>query len=170
MGRTRLGMLLSPACAGPLLAVLVVMAILWHDVLWREGDDLRASWAHHYWGDGRVIIQRVTGRELTRETVVTMEGLGGKVVRAIQGHQERPPEGPETVEQVVLSKTRKDLNKDRVKMARGDRIEEGADVIVAGDLSDAKQSAGVIAALVCLEPALILQKRGRLSKEDTKGA
>jgi hypothetical protein len=91
-----------------------------------------------------------------------MDGLGGKVVRTIQGHQELPPEGPETVEQVGLSKTRKDRNKARVEMARGDRIEEGADMIVAGDLRDAKQSAGVIAALVGLEPALILQKRGRL--------
>ena len=95
-----------------------------------------------------------------------MDGVGGKGVRAIQGHQELPPAGPETVAQGVLSKTRKALNKDRVEMARGDRIEEGADVIVAGDLRDAKQSAGVIAALVYLELALILQKRGRWSKED----
>lgn len=170
MGGKRLGMFLSPAFAGHLLAVLCVMALLWHDVLWRSGDALRASGAHHYWGDGRGIIPRVTGRELRRETVVTMDGVGGKGVRAIQGHQELPPAGPETVAQGVLSKTRKALNKDRVEMARGDRIEEGADVIGAGDLRDAKQGAGVIAALVCLEPALILQKRGRLSKEDTKGA
>ena len=170
MWRTRLGMLLSPACAGPLLAVLLVMAILWHDVLWREGDDLRASWAHPYWGDGRVRIPRVTGRARTRETVVTMEGLGGKGGRAIQGHPEMPPEGPETVEQVVRSKTRQDLNKDRVERARGERLEEGAEVMVAGALRDAKQRAGVIAALVCSEPALIRQKRGRWSKEDPTGA
>ena len=88
------------------------------------------------------------------------------MVRAIQGHQELLPEAPDTVEQVVLFKALKDLNKDRGAMARSDRIEEGADVMVAGALRDAKQGA----ALVVLEPALILQKRGRLSKEETKSA
>ena len=66
------------------------------------------------------------------------------------------PEDPETVEQVMLYKARKDLNKDGVEMARGDRIEEGAEVIIAGNLRDAKQGVGVIAALVFLEPALVL--------------
>ena len=56
---------------------------------------------------------------------------------------------------MVLFKALKDLNKDGVEMARGDRIEEGADVIVAGNLRDAKQGVGVIAPLVCLEPALV---------------
>ena len=73
--------------------------------------------------------------------------LGGKVGRAIQGHQELIPEDPETVEQVVLVQARKDLKKDGVEMAWGDRIEEGADVIVTGNLRDAKQGVGVIAAL-----------------------
>ena len=55
-------------------------------------------------------------------------------------------------------------------MAWGDRIEEGTDVIVTGNLRDAKQGVGVIAALVGLELTLVLQKRGRLGKEDAKGA
>ena len=42
--------------------------------------------------------------------------------------------------------------------------------MVAGALRDAKQGAALVAALVVLEPALILQKRGRLSKEETKSA
>ena len=102
-----------------------------------------ASRAHHHRGDGRVIIQRVPIRELTRETVGTLDGLGGKGGRAIQGHQELIPENPKTVEQMVLCKAPKDLNKDRIKMARDDRIEEGTDVIVTGNLRDAKQGVGV---------------------------
>ena len=46
------------------------------------------------------------------------------MVRAIQGHQELLPEAPDTVEQVMLFKALKDLNKDRGAMARSDRIEE----------------------------------------------
>src|SRR5712691_11171904 len=156
MRRKRLGMFPYPAFASYLLAVLFVMAILRHDVLWREGDALRASWAHHNRGNGRVIIQRVPVRELTRETVGALDGLGGKVGRAIQCHQELIPEDPETISKVVLGKTLKDLKKDGVEMAWGDRIEEGADVIVAGNVRDAKQGVGVIAALVCLEPEVVL--------------
>jgi len=99
-----------------------------------------------------------------------MERLGGKVGGAIKGHQELIPEDPETVKLVMLREVREDLNKDGVKMAWGDGIKEGTDVIVAGNLGDTKQGVGVIASLGFLEPPLVLQKRGRLGKEDTKGA
>ena len=56
----------------------------------------------------------------------------------------------------MLFQARKDLKKDRVEMTRGNWIEEGADVMVAGNLRDAKQDMGVIAGLVFLEPALVL--------------
>ena len=108
-------------------------------------------------------------RELTRETVGTLDGLGGKGGRAIQGHQALIPEDPKTVEQMVRCKAPKDLNKDRITMARDDRIEEGTEVMVTGNLRDAKQGVGVLAALVGLELTLILQKRGRLGQEDAKG-
>ena len=155
MRRKHLGMFPYPAFAGYLLAVLFVMAILRHDILWREGDDWGASWAHHNRCDGRVIRQRVPVRELPREAVGALDGLGGKGGRTIQCYQELIPEDPETVEQVMLCKARKDFHKDGVEMARGNRIEEGAEVIIAGNLRDAKQRVGVIAALVCLEPALV---------------
>ena len=156
MRRTHLGMLPYPTCAGHLLTVLCGMAILRHDVLWREGDDRRVSWAHHHRCESRVIRQCVPVRERTRETVGALEGLGCKGVRAIQCHQELIPEDPETLSKVVLFEARKDLKKDGVEMTRGDRIEEGAEVMVTGNLRDAKQGVGVIAGLVCLEPALVL--------------
>jgi hypothetical protein len=71
---------------------------------------------------------------------------------------------------VVLFKALKDLDKDGVAMARGDRIEEGADLIITGDLLDATQGLGVMASLACLEPVLVLQKRWRLGQEDAEGA
>ena len=49
---------------------------------------------------------------------------------------------------MVLFKALKDLEKDGVEMARGNRIEEGADLIVTGNLLDAKQGLGVIASLL----------------------
>jgi hypothetical protein len=94
-------------------------------------------------------------RALTRETVGALDGSGGKGGRTIQCHQELIPEDPETVEQVMLGKALKDGNKDGGEMAWGDRIEEGADVIITGNLRDAKQRVGVLAALVFLEPTLV---------------
>ena len=108
--------------------------------------------------------------QLTRETVGALEGLGRKIGRAIQGHQELIPEPPETVQQGTLGKTCKDVNKDGVAITRSHRIEQGADRVIAGNLRDATQRGGVMAPLVFLEPALGLYKRGRLGKEDTKCA
>jgi hypothetical protein len=55
-------------------------------------------------------------------------------------------------------------------MTWGNRIEEGADLVVTGNLLDAKHGLGVMASLAGLEPALVRQKRWRLREEDAKGA
>ena len=99
-----------------------------------------------------------------------MDRLGREVGRAIKGHQQLIPKDPETLAQVVLVEALKDLEKDGVEMTRGNRIEEGADLVVTGNLLDAKQGLGVIASLAGLEPALVLQKRWRLREEDAKGS
>jgi hypothetical protein len=57
---------------------------------------------------------------------------------------------------VVLLKPHEDLHKHRIKVARRERIEQGADLIVTGNLRNAKQGLGVIATFGVLQPALIL--------------
>src|SRR5215468_9090505 len=99
-----------------------------------------------------------------------MDRLGGKVVRALKRDQPLIPKDPETVEQVVLFQARKDLGKDGVEMAGGNRIEEGANRVVTGNLLDTKQGLGVLAPLTGLQLALVLQKCWRLREEDAKGA
>src|SRR5439155_10136195 len=108
--------------------------------------------------------------ELARQTVGAMDGLGGEGGRPIQGDQQLIPQDPETLAQMVRFKARKDLEKDRVEVMRGSRIEEGADLVVTGDRLDAQQGLGVMPSLAGLELALVLQKRGRLHEEDAKGA
>ena len=108
--------------------------------------------------------------ELTRQTVGAMDRLGREGGRAIKGHQKLIPKDPETVAQVVRFQALKDLENDGVAMARGHRIEEGADLVVTGNLLDAKQGLGVMASLAGLESALVRQKRWRLREEDAKGA
>jgi hypothetical protein len=76
---------LSPPFACGLLTVLFRMPILGPDVFGRSGNDLCASRADNDRGKHRMVIQGATIGQLTRETVGTMAGLGGKVLRAIQG-------------------------------------------------------------------------------------
>ena len=106
-----------------------------------------------------MIRQRLPVGELTRKTVVAMDRLGRDGGRAIKGHQKLIPKDPATVAQVVLFQALKALEKDGVAMARGHRIEEGADLVVTGNRLDAKQGLGVLASLAGLESALVLQKR-----------
>lgn len=161
---------MARAFASDLHAVRLGMAIWRHDVRWREGDALGAAWAHSNRGDGRVIRQRVPVRELTRATVGAREGLGGTGGRTIQCHQALLPEDPDTVEHMMLGKALKDGNKDGIDMTWGDRIEEGAQVMITGNFRDATQRLGVSAALVCLAPPWVRSPRGRLGKEDAQGA
>ena len=62
-----------------------------------------------------------------------------------------------------------DLNNDRIPCARGDRIEQRADLIVTGNLFDAQQGVGVVLTGVLLQGALVISKRRRLGQEDAKG-
>jgi hypothetical protein len=99
-----------------------------------------------------------------------MERVRGTGARAIQGDSPLIPKAPATVEQVVLGQARTDLEKDGVAMAWGNRIEEGAHLVVTGNLLDAKQGLGVMAPLPGLELALGLQKRWRWREAEAKGA
>src|SRR2546427_7859245 len=54
---------------------------------------------------------------------------------------------------VVLLKALEDGHKHRLKVARRERIKQGADLIVTGNLCNAKQGLGVIAAFGVLQPA-----------------
>src|SRR6266446_8880289 len=75
----------------------------------------------------------------------------------------------EWVSQVLLLKVCKDLEKDGVEIAWRNRIEERADVIVAGDRLDAEECLRVIMSLTVVELALVLQKRRRLHEKDAQG-
>ena len=70
---------------------------------------------------------------------------------------------------MLLLKVCKDLEKDGMKRAGRNRIEERADLIVARDRLDAEERLRVIMALTVAELALVLQKRRRLHKNNAQG-
>src|SRR5262245_30469598 len=71
---------------------------------------------------------------------------------------------------MMLFKALKDFNKHGIESARRDRIEQGADLIVTGQLLHVEEGVGVIVPFGLLQPALIFQKRRRLGEKNTKGA
>ena len=85
MGRHLFGMCGEPAFARRSFTVLFALPVLRHDVRRGQGNDLGVSRAHHHRGDGSMIIEGVAIAELAGETVAAMNGLGRKVIRAIQG-------------------------------------------------------------------------------------
>jgi len=116
-----------------------------------------------------MVIQGLTVGKPTRETILTMEGLGGKVLRAIKGDEPLMVQNAEWVSQVLRLKVGKDLKKDGVKIAWRNRIEERADLIVARVWLDAEEGLSIIVSLTLVELALVLQKRRRLHEKDAKG-
>ena len=63
----------------------------------------------------------------------------------------------------------KDLEKDGMKIAGRNRIEERADLIVARDRLNAEECLRVILSLTVVELALVLHKGRRLHEKDAKG-
>ena len=159
----------QPPVACGLLTVLFVMPILRHDVGGRSSDDLCVSRAYDGRGNRRMVIQGLTVGKPTRETMLTMEGLGGKVLRAIKGDEQLMVQHAEWVEQGLRLKVGKDLKKDGVKIAWRHRIEERADVMVARAWLDAEEGLSIIVSLTLVELALGRQKRRRLHEKDAKG-
>ena len=81
-----------------------------------------------------------------------MDRFGRKVVGPIQGHQQLVAKDPKGGQHAVLFKALKDLHKDRIEMAWGDRIEQRADLIITGNLLDPQQSLHVIVPFGLLQP------------------
>jgi hypothetical protein len=88
-----------------------------------------------------------------------MNGVGRARGRAIKGNQPLIAKDPETVAHVVRFQTRKDLEQERIAMARGHGIKESTDLVITGHLLDAQQRLGVLASRAALEAALVRSKR-----------
>jgi hypothetical protein len=117
-----------------------------------------------------MIVEGLAIGELPGETVLAMNGFRRKVVGAVQCHQQLVAKEPKIGQHTGLFQARKDLQKHRIKVARRDRIEQRADLIVTGNLRHAQQGMGVMVTFGMLQPALVLQKRRRLGEKDAKGA
>lgn len=120
-------------------------------------------------GKRRMVIEGVPVGKLTRETVLTMGGLGGKVLRAIEGDEPLTILHTEGVEHVLRLQVGKDLEKDGRERAWRHRIKERAEVMVARDRLDAAKRLRVLLALTVVALALVRQKRRRWHAQEAKG-
>src|SRR5215471_2565210 len=127
MGRYRLGMFLQPAFARCSFTVLLGLPVLRHDVLRGQGKDLGLAGADDHGSNGGMIIEGLAIGELTGETVGAMNGFGGKVGGAIEGHQQLVTKDAKMRQHAMLFKALKDLNKHRIQGTWGDGIKQRAD-------------------------------------------
>ena len=70
----------------------------------------------------------------------------------------------------MLLKARKDFHTHGIEVARRERIEPRADVMVTGNLLHIEQGMGVIVTSGVLQPAWGRQKRRRWREQDAQGA
>ena len=145
------------------------MPVLRHEVLRRQGNNLWRPGADDHRRDGSMIIECVAIAELTAQTVGTMNGLGRKVVIAIEGHEQLIAQDAKMGQHPMVFKAFKDLKKDGIEVAWRDGIEQRADLIVTRKLRHVEQGMGVVLTFGVLQPALGLQKRRRLGEKDAKG-
>ena len=88
MGRDLCGMFAQPAFARGAFTVLFGVSVLRHDVFRGQRNDLRLSRADDHRGDGSMIREGLAIGKVPGKTIGAMNGLGRKVIGAVQGHQE----------------------------------------------------------------------------------
>ena len=151
-------MLAEPTFAGGWLPILFVRPILRHAGCRWQGDHGGVSGTPHHRRERRVIIPRLTMRELSRETMGTRERLRGKVLGAIKGNQPRMGQHAERVQQMRLLALVQDLKKQGRDMMGCHPSKAGTDLMVAGDVHHAEQGLRVIVPFAVLPPPLVCQK------------
>jgi hypothetical protein len=108
-----------------------------------------------------MVLQGLTVGTPTRETIVTMEGWGGKGRRAIKGDEQRMVQNADWVAQGLRLEVGTDLKTDGVKIAWRNRSEARADGMVARAWCDAAAGLSMIVSLTWVALALGRQKRRR---------
>ena len=134
MGPHLPGMFAQPAFARGAFTVLFDLPVLGHDLLRRQGDAPRLAGADDDRCQGGMIIERLAIAALAGKTVVAMNSCGRKGVRASESHQELIAKDAKMCQHAVLFKEHKDRHKHGIKVARRDRSEPRADLIVTGSL------------------------------------
>ncbi len=117
-----------------------------------------------------MILERLAVRKPSGEAVGAMDGLRRKGGGAIERDQQRITKHATGSEHAVLLKALEELHKHRIEVAWRERSEQGADLIVTGNVLNATQGLGVIVPFRVLQPVLVLSKRRRLGEEETTGA
>ena len=158
-----------PPCACGLLPVLGGLTLLWHDGCGCAGKDLGGSRADDARRKRWRVLQGLTVGKPTRETVLTMAWLGGKVLSTIKGDEHLMGQNAPWVSQGLLLQGCTDLAKDGRARAWRHRLEARADGMVARDRRDAEEGLSVIVCLPLVERALGLHQRRRLPEQDAQG-
>jgi hypothetical protein len=159
----------EPAPHGAALAVLLVVTILRPDELGLKRHHLGMARSHDRGAEqGVEILGRLTFPG-AGGAVRTLDLRRAVVLGTVERDQHVRTEPPESLDPAGALERRNRLAKAREQVIGRDRIEHGADVIVAGDAVDAEQGLAVRAAVAGLELALMIQEGRALGEEHREG-
>ena len=96
-------------------------------------------------------------------------GLGGKIPGGVQRDQPGVAHRPHGLQQTCFRKGAVQLIKEAKEVARFDRIQGLADVIIRGDLFHLEKGVGVVVATGLFHVLLKAQEGGTLGEEHSKG-
>ena len=159
----------EPALGGVAFAILLFLAVLRRDELRFQGDHVRLTGCHQHRRNRRMRIMRLPVQDADT-TPGTMDLGRGKVLRAIQRAQPVASKAAIALQFSRSLQAREDLPVGRLELFRRNRIQQVANLGVAGHRMGAKQAVGIVPPRRTLHVSLMSQKGGRLHEEHRKGA
>jgi hypothetical protein len=153
----------EPALGRGALAILLRRAVLRHDELGRQGQDMLVSRRHNAGAEEGMEILGAAIGALARRAPRAMDLARAMVFGAIQRDQGLPAEALERGEHARRLDC---LGEQPVKGRRWGAIQHLADVVVAGDGGDAEQGLAVRAPLPLRQDALMRQERRAAHEEE----
>ena len=168
--RTFLAVRDQPALGGIEFAVLLLRAVLWTDERRGQRNDFVTTRLDQHGGEGRVGIRHLAVGVLPGRTVRAMDRRRGEVLRPIEGEQHRAAHRAVGIHDACLLQGAEQVGKERLDGGGIGGVEQGADLVVRGDVVGPEQRPGVVFPPRLLQAAQIFQKRGALQGEHREGA
>ena len=149
------------------LAVLLVMAVLRHHELRRQGQHLMVPGRHQGGGQKRMEILDIVAAP-TGRAVAAVQLLGAEVFGAVEGDQHMSVQPAKRLQPARALQLRQRGGEQRMKMPRIDRVQHRPNVVVARDRGHAEQGFTVRSPLPLGQVPLMREKRRALHEEQRK--
>jgi hypothetical protein len=149
----------QPPRAGGQFAVMFGVTILRRDERGGQGQHGRLARRDQRRGDGEMDMAGLTVGQGARGTVGTGNGVRGEVLRPIQRDRETAGEGTVGLQCAQSVEAVHDVHQQRRQFLRGDRVEQVAVLLVAGNFMPPEQRRSIVTPALLLHPHRVIEER-----------